>query len=72
MNYFITLNIQTNIPCEKLNIDISKPLLISGIDELINITGIDAITQWSNSSNKNEEIKNISDALKEHKNKLSF
>jgi hypothetical protein len=72
MNYFVTLNIQTNIPYEKLNIDISKPLLISGIDEPINITGIDAITQWNNSSNKNEEIKNISDALKEHKNKLSF
>lgn len=67
MNYFISLNIETNLSKEEVSA-LFMESIISGVDVL----GIEGITPWKRASTQNETVCNIKNALKQHKKKLRF
>ena len=67
MNYFITLNIETDLSKEEIG-----TLLMKNIISGINVVGIEGITPWKGMSTHSETVCNIQNALKQHKKKLRF
>lgn len=69
MNYFVTLNIKTNMNEEEISA-LFSPVNnnIPGID----VFGIDGITAWNESSSRKKTIDNAKKALKNHKKGLFF
>lgn len=65
--YFITLNIASDISKDELssffiNADFSK----------FSVIGVDNVTEYYDKNTRKESLKNISDAMKEHKRGLKF
>ncbi|MCR5115890.1 MAG: hypothetical protein K6A97_00125 [Lachnospiraceae bacterium] len=64
MNYFITLNVKSDMSYEYLIKEIEKTS--------IDILGIEAVTEWKDSSISAESYENAKKAFNNHKKKLRF
>ena len=64
MNYFITLNIQSDKDYKKMIRVLEKAGFI--------VVGIDGVTEWKDSSISRKSYKNACNALTQHKKDLRF
>lgn len=75
MNYFITLNVYSDMPLDNFDIDMTKPITVTnrdGTKAIVTLYGIDGLTQWDNDDNHKKEVENIKKSLQLHKRKLCF